>query len=374
MFVSLKITCSLSLIMLMLSLTKTQRPINNKYSLIMDTSGSERDLAEMISGKSYVPYVYENQLPRGTIVTSNDNDVSYLLSKLSDEELLRLLNEQPAKTEYDLNDIAKVAVGLNVKKHKNNKKPHLNKLDEPLKDGPRQMGFFRLENKRVVHDDSVTDANYLALQKLQSLLYARPQLDVDDLDEKRKELLFDVLVNQLKLLCCKKPGSIKTPNTGFQKLKGMTDMNQDGLNTKIQSENLKPQEFMFLVINEEIRSNVSEEIILVDPDTLQQNSSILLLGPITTPLTNSQLKVIMRRLENELTKPEYTSLLQELSDGVLSAKNHKLIKSFIHGPHTRRYIKPHRCNHQSKLARVYGGPKWLICTGYINLNTPSLYD
>ena len=82
----------------------------------------------------------------------------------------------------------------------------------------------------------------------------------------------------------------------------------------------------------------------------------------------------MTRITNELSKPEYMPLLQQIADGTLSDENIRLVNSLVSGPQTRRYIKPHRCNHQSQLARVYGGPKWLICTGYLNINTPSLYD
>lgn len=82
----------------------------------------------------------------------------------------------------------------------------------------------------------------------------------------------------------------------------------------------------------------------------------------------------MMRISKELSKPEYLPLLQQLSEGNLKGKNIRLMKNLISGPDARRYIKPHRCNHQSPLAKVYGGPKWLICTGYLNLNTPSLYD
>lgn len=82
----------------------------------------------------------------------------------------------------------------------------------------------------------------------------------------------------------------------------------------------------------------------------------------------------MIRITNELSKPEYLPLLRKISEGALENTNLGLMKSLITGPDSRRYIKPHRCNHQSKLARIYGGPKWLICTGYLNLNTPSLYD
>lgn len=82
----------------------------------------------------------------------------------------------------------------------------------------------------------------------------------------------------------------------------------------------------------------------------------------------------MNRISNELMKPEYISFLQKLSSGTLNESNTSVLKNFITGPNTRRYIKAHRCNHQSKLSKVYGGPKWLICTGYLNINTPSLYD
>lgn len=80
----------------------------------------------------------------------------------------------------------------------------------------------------------------------------------------------------------------------------------------------------------------------------------------------------MNRVSNELSKPEYATLLQQLSNGTLNDSS--VMKNVIYGPETRRYIKAHRCNHQSKLAKIYGGPKWLICTGYLNINTPSLYD
>lgn len=82
----------------------------------------------------------------------------------------------------------------------------------------------------------------------------------------------------------------------------------------------------------------------------------------------------MNRISTELSKPEYSSLLKQLSEGTVSNTNISLMKNFIFGPETRRYIKAHRCNHQAKLSKVYGGPKWLLCTGYLNVNRPSLYD
>lgn len=80
----------------------------------------------------------------------------------------------------------------------------------------------------------------------------------------------------------------------------------------------------------------------------------------------------MNKISNELNKPDYVPLLEELSRGKINTDN--VMQRLIIGQPTRKYIKPHRCNYQSKLARIYGGPRWLICTGYLNINTPSLYD
>ncbi|CAG4925630.1 unnamed protein product [Colias eurytheme] len=349
----------------------------NEPSYFMDNNGPENNLAEIISSKSYLPN--ENQLPKVSLIKKEGDEATYLLSKLSDEDLVKLLSEQPTKSEYDLSDIAKIAVGSNsrnleetsIKNTKNakfggikNKKYDANNIND---DG-QQMPFFRLDNKKIDVDVN-KDANYKALKKLKSLLSVLPQDSLnDDIDDKRKELLFDVLVNQLKTLCCKK--SVPARQQSDSKIHSILDR----LSSSKSILNKEPNEYMFLIINDEIKSNGSDELIFVDPETLQQNSSVLLLGPISTPLTDGQLKIIMKRISNELSKPEYLSLLQQLSEGNLSDDNLRLMKNFIHGSESRRYIKPHRCNHQSKLARIYGGPKWLICTGYINLNTPSLYD
>lgn len=84
----------------------------------------------------------------------------------------------------------------------------------------------------------------------------------------------------------------------------------------------------------------------------------------------------MNRISNELKKPDYVPILNQLASGQFTDNNNnfKLLKHLVAGPQTRRYIKPHRCNGQSMMTKVYGGPKWLICTGYLDLNTPSIYD
>lgn len=334
----------------------------------------------------------EKYVPKSAVVKTGHNDVTYLLSKLSDDELIKLLNEQPKRTEYDLNDIVKLAFDSKYVQDKikpviaeskpreiiydsqNNMKKRFHTVSD--KEKP-QIAFFRLENKQVdpysVKADS--DLNYIAVQKLSNMLYSRPaEVEKDDKnadEDERKELLFDVLVSQLKALCCKKKSTKGNPKK-IQAINEFLPFSSQNMHS--QDHKIMTNEHLFLIINDEIRSNGSEELISVDPDSLERNSSVLLLGPITTPLTDAQLKLVMARISNELSKPEYMPLLQQLSEGSLSGSNIKLMKSLVTGPETRRYIKPHRCNHQSKLARVYGGPKWLICTGYLNLNTPSLYD
>ncbi|XP_053600878.1 uncharacterized protein LOC128669791 [Plodia interpunctella] len=345
----------------------------NRRAFFFDQSNAENDLADLIYEKSYYPK--EKSLPKNTIVKDTDDDVTYLISKLSDDELMKLLNSQPKKTEYDLNDIAKIVYNsqtnldskfkTEVNKIKMDSKLNhniYNKADNEKENSPG--AFFKLEHKAIdpYTAGSNNDHNYKALQKLNDFLYNYPQtLNVDKSTEdvEKKEQLFDVLVSQLKNLCCKKSKPAK-PQSRFNLISKEPE--------KVSNE------YLFLIINDEIKSNVSDELISVDPDSLAMNSSVLLLGPISSPLSDGQLKFVVSRIAGELSKPEYLPLLHQLADGSLSDQNMKIMKSLVTGPETRRYIKPHRCNHQSKLAKVYGGPKWLICTGYLNLNGPSLYD
>ncbi|CAK1599570.1 unnamed protein product [Parnassius mnemosyne] len=380
----MQVVCSMSLL--------------NKHTYFMDNSDSEAEVADLISAKSYVPN--ERDLPKTTILKNFDNDATYLLSKLSDEQLIKLLNEQPGKSEYYLSDIVKLA-NWNAPKMENKinsdagqGKPNDIILNHPFdiqnsrvdkrfptdvaEKDKAQPAFFRLENKEVDPFHEKNEANYAALQKLNSLLYSYPQTQLDNKseeeDDEKKELLFDVLVSQLKTLCCKKSvkkrkkHQYKYLNQFIPRIPVSKPIGTDSKSSQFQNE------FMFLIINEEIRSNGSDELISVDPESLEKNSSVLLLGPITTPLSDNQLRIVMARISNELSKPEYVPLLQQLSAGAISNTDTSLLRSVISGPQTRRYIKPHRCNHQSKLAKIYGGPKWLICTGYLNLNTPSVYD
>lgn len=263
-----------------------------------------------------------------------DNDVTYLLSKLSDEELVKLLNEQPQKNVYDLSDIVKVAVGGETKNNRDNKLLGTNYPDTSKsrglglfthhaqndnkrfrtvgseKESPPGQAFFRLENKPVEpfnFKSKEPDAEYVALQKLNNLLYSRPQEDPksEDDDEAKKELLFDVLVAQLKALCCKRKHSAKKHDSKKFQYKALLNQllpQQDSNSYKTYvPEKEAPSdiyekannEFMFLIINDEIKSNASEELISVDPESLEKNSSVLLLGPITTPLTDTQLKAVV---------------------------------------------------------------------------------
>lgn len=379
----------------------------NKHPFAMDTD-TDNDLTELIIAKGYLPN--EKDLPKTSILKNVDNDVTYLLSKLSDEELIKLLSDQPSKNEYNLKDIVKIAseskyaqdykpvnlvqskalpsfnLGGNINEiFENHKK---NKRFQTIAEKKKPEGaFFRLENKEVdpFPPNRGGDPQYLAVQKLNNLLYSRPsEVEVDsksDDEDDKKELLFDVLVAQLKTLCCKRNKPKKKDKSRF-KLKALLNdiMPQEIIHKPYVpehkfSQTTMPNEHMFLIINDEIKSNGSDDgLISVDPDSLGNNSSVMLLGPIATPMSEAQLKVVMMRISNELSKPEYMPLLQQISDGTLSDENIRLVNSLVSGPQTRRYIKPHRCNHQSKLARIYGGPKWIVCTGYLNINSPSLYD
>lgn len=135
------------------------------------------------------------------------------------------------------------------------------------------------------------DPKYIALQKLNNMLYSRPHADISAENDEKKEMLFDILVSQLKTLCCKrnKIKKFKTIEASQEK--------------KTESQIKKSTEYIFLVINDEIKSTVSDELIPVDPDSLSKNSSVLLLGPITTPLSNEQTKLVVSKLlENFVSK------------------------------------------------------------------------
>ncbi|CAB3236954.1 unnamed protein product [Arctia plantaginis] len=369
-------------------------------------SNTEQEVTDYIVAKGYLPV--EKKKSKGPIIKSADSDATYLLSKLSDEDLIKLLSEQPNKNEYDIRELVKItsspistsnydqALDLRPVSKSSVTVPNANLLANLKKKrfqtasdkGIPQPAFFRLENKEVdpFATPKVSGIEYSAVQKLNNLLYSRPseaqpQNKAIDEDEK-KELLFDVLVAQLKSLCCKRSKSPKNNETSKLKLKGLlNNILPQGLTGKTRLSEVKntettmPNEHMFLVLNDEIKSNGNEgDLISVDPDSLGTNSSVMLLGPIATPLSDIQLKVVMMRMSNELTKPEYIPLLQQISEGTIGNDHVGFVDSVISGPQTRRYIKPHRCNDQSQITRVYGGPKWIICTGYINLNTPSLYD
>ncbi|XP_045761700.1 uncharacterized protein LOC123864949 [Maniola jurtina] len=356
-------------------------------SYLMDKSDPENEITDFIYSKGYLPN--QNELPKPTVIKSADDDVTYLLSKLSDGELVKLLNDHPKKKIYGLDDIVKLALGdksdndrkisflgrdiqeeadlQNINSNTAYKRFRINSGIEN-----DQRAHFKLNHKPIDAKKQKNELNFLALMKLHDFLNYRPEHVEEDLSEEKRELLFDILVSQLKSLCCKSNKRVRNLQVSS---KSLSNIPKEKLYSEFNTSNVqKSNEFMFLIVNDEIKSKSNDDLILVDPETLEKNSSILLLGPITAPLTDGQLKVIMDRISNELSKPEYTSLLQQLSDGSLSASNTSLMKNFIFGHETRRYIKPHRCNYQSKLAKIYGGPRWLICTGYLNLNTPSLYD
>ncbi|XP_028030151.1 uncharacterized protein LOC114242993 [Bombyx mandarina] len=351
---------------------------------------SNSDLEEYMKTKSYIPN--EENLPKmPSAVTYSGTDSSYVLSKLTDEELYNLLNSQPKKSEYGLSDLIKVGYNADrdapkyfVKqkedvdfKSKIAKLPQNHLYDKRI---DNQNAVYRLQNREIVN--AADDRNYPAVKKLTELLNNNVRGWYDDEfsgigGDKKRDLLFNILVAELRSLCCEKnqAKSIKPFDrlkTFLNSIKAEDVEKRNSINNEKLTKTIS--EHMFLVINDELKSKVNtDELMLVDPESLAKNSSVLLLGPIVTPLTDDQLKLAMDRISNEISKPEYLPLLRQLSAGQLYNYNN-LRKSFITGPETRRYIKPHRCNYQSKLAKIYGGPKWIVCTGYLNLNEPSLYD
>lgn len=151
----------------------------------------------------------------------------------------------------------------------------------------------------------VGDPQYVAIQKLNNLLYNRPsEVNVDsksDDEDEKKELLFDVLVAQLKTLCCKRNKPTKKKDKTNFKLKALlSDIMPQEIVQKPEVPELKyslttmPNEHMFLIINDEIKSNGSDDgLIWVDPDSLGSNSTVMFLGPIATPLSEAQLKIVV---------------------------------------------------------------------------------
>lgn len=207
--------------------------------------------------------------------------------------MLRLLNVDPSKNIYDLNDIVHIALeGKTLQNEKisfpSQDRENMGKLTNVgnKKRLPEisnsQTAFYKLNHKEIVSQSQKNNANFLALKKLHSLILNRPRLlfEEERLAEGKKELIFDFLVAQLKTLCCK--GTIKKENPQINYSNKSQSVSTDRNN-----------ELMFLILNEEIKSNDKDDLVLVDPNTLERNSSVLILGPITTPLSDRQLKLVV---------------------------------------------------------------------------------
>lgn len=200
-----------------------------------------------------------------------------------------MLSTQPLKETYDLSDIANVALGGKpIKDAQGNEKKKYTDISNGV------QAFYKLDHKEVLPQNQKPTSNFLALKKLHNLLYSRPrEASIGDLlNDQKRELLFDILVAQLKNLCCKPP----TNKIHSKKTQPNTDIKSDGDKTqKTDPKNLnyKSSEFLFLILNEEVKSKDTDDIILVNPESLEKNSSVLLLGPLTAPLTDEQLKIVV---------------------------------------------------------------------------------
>lgn len=191
----------------------------------------------------------------------------------------------------------------------NLKKKRFQTISERAEKNKPSGAFFRLEHKEVdpfATNPNKVDTQSAAVQKLNNLLYSRPietesEIKNEDDDEK-KELLFDVLVAQLKTLCCKRSKPVKKNDNSKVNFKSLLnnimpqETTPNTYTTEIKTSIISmPKEHMFLILNDEIKSNDNEEgdLISVDPDSLSKNSSVMLLGPIATPLSDAQLKVVV---------------------------------------------------------------------------------
>ncbi|XP_061714802.1 uncharacterized protein LOC133523310 [Cydia pomonella] len=332
-----------------------------------------KDIASILLSHQFV--AEKSDLPETAVVAKgSDDDTTIFISKLSDTELISLLQKKQKQDNLDMTDNKTVEKSINKAKKRKNKKE--SSLHVPYQGSDRGSAFFRIDDKEVEpYNIKVgADPNYLAHQKIQNLLHSasiQNPVDLSEETEENKEILFDILTAQLKKLCCKssKTKKIKQKEVNPPSFKPLLSISNSHDNN--QSTDVLQYEQMFLIVNDEIPNDQGSDIIYVDPDSLSQNSSVVLLGPITTSLSDPQLNIVMNRITLELSKPEYIPLLQELSEGTYNKDNTRLINSLVSGSNTRRYVKPHRCNQRYPLSQ---GPKWLICTGYLNINTPSLYD
>ncbi|XP_048004902.1 uncharacterized protein LOC125240820 [Leguminivora glycinivorella] len=343
----------------------------SKY-LLNEDIGQAADIATMLLSHQYDGKKSELPNANTAVVAQDSDDDTVIVSKLSDTEIISLLKKKQKQDLLDVTDTEPIRKSKKKAKNLKDKKPraHNQNLD-------RGSAFFRIDDKEVEpYNVKVgVDPNYLANQRIKNLLHSVPLQNLVDISseetEENKELLFDILTAQLKKLCCKSSKTKKTKQKkvnlpSYEPLLSISDSHDNN-----QSTGIMKHEQMFLIINDEIQDEQASDIIYVDPDSLSPNSSVVLLGPITTPLSDPQLNLVMSRITLELSKPEYIPLLKELSEGKIKKNNTRLMKSLVSGSNTRRYIKPHRCNQRYPLAE---GPKWLVCTGYLNINTPSIYD
>lgn len=229
-------------------------------------------------------------------------DAAFFLSKLSNQELISLLNQQPKKDNFDLKDIVNISKknksGLEKSSVPHKSLSSANKLEDHNTQADKNnpmIAYFRLDDKKVntFNPKTGVDPSYLALQKIQNLLHSyTSQQDTAGLNsDDKKELLFDVLTAQLKKLCCKssknKKAAVKKPS--------LESLINNLLSEKSSNKKAVEHEHMFLIINDEVKGDESDDLISVDPESLNQNSSVLILGPITTPLAESQLKLVVSK-------------------------------------------------------------------------------
>lgn len=155
--------------------------------------------------------------------------------------------------------------------------------------------YYRLPNKKVNTEN--LQPNYEAFQKLSKVLDERSKSVLDDLknDVNAKELLYDMLVSEIKALCCNKYNEEIQPKSRPDSTTILSNgsHNNEKVSAPQPTKNILKivqTEVMFVVVNDDItNSNVSDKVLYVDPDSLSSNSSIMILGQIKKHLTDNQL-------------------------------------------------------------------------------------
>lgn len=165
-----------------------------------------------------------------------------------------------------------------------NKKSEL-KVENGIEDA-----HFRLEDQKVQHDVK-SDLNYYALQKINNILHGRPdRAHIPDKENENgndeKKLLFDLLIDELNSLFYK--------NTKMDHTQSLPTMSKI-LNQRTEKSSPMKTEQLFLIINDDIEESANKELTYLDPNYVNDDSSIILLGDVAPSVTDERLYIMVSK-------------------------------------------------------------------------------